>query len=51
MGIKIVDGGVEVTSPRENGPAANAGIKAGDIITEIDDAPVKAATSIKSPTK
>ncbi len=41
MGIKIVDGGVEVTSPRENGPAANAGIKAGDIITEIDDAPVK----------
>jgi CubicO group peptidase (beta-lactamase class C family) len=41
MGLEIADGGVRVISPREDGPAANAGAKAGDLITEIDDVPVK----------
>jgi hypothetical protein len=39
--IEMADGGIWVKSTRENGSAAEAGIKAGDLITEIDDAPVK----------
>jgi C-terminal processing protease CtpA/Prc len=41
MGIEIADGGVKVINPREDGPAANAGAKAGDVITEIDDVRIK----------
>lgn len=41
MGIEIADGGVKVINPRENGPAANAGAKAGDVITEIDGVRIK----------
>ena len=29
-------GGVLITSVRENSPAAKAGLKAGDVITEVD---------------
>lgn len=36
-----VDGGVMVDNVRENSPAAKAGLKAGDIITEIDGKAVK----------
>ena len=36
-----VDGGVMINSVRENSPAAKAGLKAGDIVVEIDGKPVK----------
>jgi CubicO group peptidase (beta-lactamase class C family) len=39
--IEIADGGAKVISVRENGPAAAAGIKKDDLITDIDDAPIK----------
>jgi CubicO group peptidase (beta-lactamase class C family) len=39
--IEIADGGIRIISLRDNGPAANAGIKPGDLITDIDGAPVK----------
>jgi CubicO group peptidase (beta-lactamase class C family) len=41
VGIEVADNGIKVISPRANSPAANAGIRAGDIITDIDGAPVK----------
>jgi membrane-associated protease RseP (regulator of RpoE activity) len=37
----VVDNGIKVIAPQENSPAANAGIKAGDIITDIDGVSVK----------
>lgn len=36
-------GGLLVTSVRENSPAARAGLKAGDIVTEVDGARLKTA--------
>jgi membrane-associated protease RseP (regulator of RpoE activity) len=39
--IEIVGGGIKIISLRDNGPAAKAGIKPGDMITAIDGAPVK----------
>jgi membrane-associated protease RseP (regulator of RpoE activity) len=39
--IEIADGGVRIISLRDNGPAAKAGIRPGDMITAIDGAPVK----------
>jgi CubicO group peptidase (beta-lactamase class C family) len=39
--ITVVDNGIKVIAPQENSPAANAGIKPGDVITDVDDAPVK----------
>ena len=39
--IEIAEGGVRIISLRDNAPAAKAGIKAGDLITDIDGAPVK----------
>ena len=39
--IEIAEGGVRIISVRDNAPAAKAGIKAGDLITDIDGAPVK----------
>jgi CubicO group peptidase (beta-lactamase class C family) len=44
MGVAIADGGVKVNGVFEDEPAANAGVKVGDIITEIDDVPVKGFT-------
>ncbi|MBI5271431.1 MAG: S41 family peptidase [Burkholderiales bacterium] len=43
VGIEIgmEDGLVKVVSPIEGSPAFRAGIKSGDLITRIDDAPVK----------
>jgi CubicO group peptidase (beta-lactamase class C family) len=41
IGIEIAGGGVKVISPRDDGPAAKAGAKAGDLITDIDDVSVK----------
>ena len=43
VGIEISaeDGLVKVVSPIEGSPAARAGIEAGDLITRIDDTPVK----------
>ncbi len=40
--IEIAEGGVRIISLRDNAPAAKAGVKAGDLITDIDGAPVKA---------
>jgi CubicO group peptidase (beta-lactamase class C family) len=39
--IAVVDNGIKVIAPQENSPAADAGIKPGDVITDIDGAPVK----------
>jgi CubicO group peptidase (beta-lactamase class C family) len=39
--IEIAEGGVRIVSLRDNGPAANAGIKPGDLVTDIDGASVK----------
>lgn len=36
-----VEGGLMINTVRENSPAAKAGLKAGDIIVEIDGKPVK----------
>ena len=41
LDIEMADGGVKVNAVRENEPAGNVGIKAGDLITAIDDAPVR----------
>jgi carboxyl-terminal processing protease len=42
MGME--DGLVKVVSPIEGSPAFRAGLKSGDLITRIDDAPVKGLT-------
>jgi hypothetical protein len=39
--VEIVERGVKIISPWENGPAVKAGVKPGDLITDIDDAPAK----------
>ncbi len=39
--IEIAEGGVRIISLLDNGPSAKAGIKPGDLITDIDGAPVK----------
>ncbi len=39
--------GVYVTSAMEDGSAAKAGIKAGDIITKVDDTEITAGTQLK----
>jgi CubicO group peptidase (beta-lactamase class C family) len=39
--IEIVERGVKIIRPWENGPAVKAGVKPGDLITDIDDAPAK----------
>ena len=46
VGIEIgmEDGVVKVVSPIEGSPAFRAGIKSGDLITRIDDTPVKGLT-------
>ena len=46
VGIEIgmEDGLVKVVSPIEGSPAFKAGLKSGDLITRIDDAPVKGMT-------
>lgn len=46
VGIEIgmEDGLVKVVSPIEDSPAFRAGLKSGDLITKIDDTPVKGMT-------
>jgi CubicO group peptidase (beta-lactamase class C family) len=39
--VEIVERGVKIIRPWENGPAVKAGVKPGDLITDIDDAPAK----------
>jgi CubicO group peptidase (beta-lactamase class C family) len=42
--IGMTDSGVRILSPLDNSPSARAGLKPGDIITEIDDAPARGLT-------
>ena len=42
--VGVEDGFIRVISPIDDTPAAKAGIKAGDIIIKIDDAPTKGMT-------
>jgi len=42
--IDLVGSGVRIRRPQDHSPAAEAGLKPGDIITEIDDTPVKGLT-------
>jgi PDZ domain len=44
MAVTLNDGLIKVVSPIENMPAAKAGIMSGDIITELDDEPVRGLT-------
>ncbi len=39
--VNLEDGLIRVVAPIDDTPAARAGIRAGDLITRIDDAPVK----------
>jgi carboxyl-terminal processing protease len=50
VGIEISeeDGLVKVVSPIEGSPAFRAGIKSGDLITKIDDTPVKGLTQTEA---
>jgi carboxyl-terminal processing protease len=41
MEVTITDGLIKVVSPIDNTPASKAGILAGDVITRVDDQPVK----------
>jgi CubicO group peptidase (beta-lactamase class C family) len=41
LNVAIVEDKVEVKQPIEGGPAERAGVKAFDVITEIDDAPTR----------
>lgn len=46
LGIEVAmeDGYVKIVTPMEDSPAFRAGIKAGDVITRIDNVPVKGLT-------
>jgi hypothetical protein len=43
--IGIADGGIRIDRPREGSPAAAAGIKPGDLVTEIDKMSAKGLTT------
>ena len=53
LGIEVTmeDGLVKVVTPIDDTPAAHAGVRAGDIITEIDGESVKASRSTKPSTR
>jgi CubicO group peptidase (beta-lactamase class C family) len=42
--IELKSSGARILRPLDNSPSAEAGLKSGDIITEIDDTPVKGLT-------
>ena len=44
MQVNMEDGQLKVVSPIDDTPAAKAGVQAGDVISEIDGAPVKGLT-------
>ena len=44
MQVNMEDGLLKVVSPIDDTPAAKAGILAGDVITQVDDTPVKGLT-------
>ncbi|MBN9286402.1 MAG: peptidase S41 [Gammaproteobacteria bacterium 39-13] len=50
LGIEVTmeDGYVRVISPIDDTPASKAGLKAGDVIVRLDDAPVKGMTLKKA---
>src|SRR6476660_3698631 len=45
LGLKAPEGAM-VSDPQENGPAAKAGVLAGDVITKVNGAPVKDAKDL-----
>ena len=42
------ESGVEVTRVDPSGPAADAGIRAGDVLEEINGTPVKSSSDVRS---
>lgn len=45
--FKVEEGAVLVTSVDEDGPAAKAGVKAGDVIVEVDGKPIKDGSAFR----
>src|SRR5205807_8257399 len=45
IGLKTAEGAL-VAEPQANGPAAQAGVQAGEVITEVNGAPVKDASDL-----
>ncbi len=45
--FKVEEGAVLVTSVDEDGPAAKAGVKAGDVIVEVDGKPIKDGSTFR----
>lgn len=45
--FKVEEGAVLVTSVDEEGPAAKAGVKAGDVIVEVDGKPIKDGSAFR----
>ena len=48
MGVQAADNGVEVTEVASGSPAADAGLKTGDVITAIDDTKVATPLALRS---
>ena len=48
VGVQAGDGGVEVTDVASDSPAADAGLKQGDVITAVDDTKVTTPLALRA---